>query len=282
MLSGWIATIPYLPSFVDGSINSICYLVTDHIIHKFGVTKKVTKSARINKFIESEKEFLNSNSIRLISDSQMIVSDLSVVLDLPKLNQKASVLHIGWPDSDETESFELPPGRLTLCIGAVYFRKGTQVLLKAWDLINADSQAEDCYLFICGPLGDDHKSEEFISRFGSGLRIHRITYVTEKQKSFLLNQAVLVVIPSNNALFGVVGIEAIQKGCQVVASNIGGLIEVLDNAATFFHPGDSIDLASKLRNLLSGIGLISESMNEKRASCFSYKNMILELDDFLK
>ena len=50
-----------------------------------------------------------------------------------------------------------------------------------------------------------------------------------------------------------VALEAMATGCPVIASDVGGLTELIDHGRNglLCHPGDDADLAEKLRQLLS-------------------------------
>jgi glycosyltransferase involved in cell wall biosynthesis len=232
--------------------NSICYLVTDHLIHKFGTESKEKPTRRMAKFFESERYYLMSPSIKVIADSGAIVRDLSKVLELPKLIQKSSILPIGWPKNSHVSPIALPEGKIITCIGSVSFRKGTRTLIEAWLELSKDEDNSDCHLLICGPTSDDHETENLIRQHASNSRIERITKMTEEEKNYILENSDLVVIPSNYESFGIVAVEAMQKGCQIIASNVGGLTEVLQNAAVFFEAGNSIELAQRIRQSLNG------------------------------
>jgi glycosyltransferase involved in cell wall biosynthesis len=54
-----------------------------------------------------------------------------------------------------------------------------------------------------------------------------------------------------------------QHGCITIASNIGGLPEVLKNAGVFFKPGSDVDLAAKMLWLASNPAILE--LLKKRA-----------------
>ena len=263
---------------LPSEINSICYLVTDHIIHKFGIKVKPAKGNRIDKFLNSERAFLMSPRIQILADSNAIVSDLSSVLSLSDLSAKATVLYIGWPKNDELFNLELPIGRIVTCIGSVSFRKGTRTLIDAWLSICSDPVLADSYLLICGPTSDDHESESIIMNAPVTSRIKRIKNMSEAEKTFILSKTDLVVIPSNYESFGIVGVEAMQQGCQIIASRVGGLSEVLEGVAKFFNPGASNELAIAIKSVLSGNNLTPSEEILARAEAFNFETMLQELE----
>ncbi len=62
----------------------------------------------------------------------------------------------------------------------------------------------------------------------------------------------IFVIPSREEAFGVAAIEAMAAGLPVVASNVGGLPEIVQDGETgwLVPPGDPQELAGQLRRLL--------------------------------
>ncbi|NDJ15230.1 MAG: glycosyltransferase, partial [Acidobacteriia bacterium] len=61
----------------------------------------------------------------------------------------------------------------------------------------------------------------------------------------------VVVLPSEAEPFGLVLPEAMSRGLPVVAASAGGPLEIVSpESGLLFSPGDSGDLASKLRELM--------------------------------
>lgn len=280
------ATIAGLETFrtkvFSTNLNSICYLVTDHIIHKFGTNQTPAKSKRVSSFISAERAFLTSGDLQIVGDSKAIVEDISRVLELPDLVSKTSIIHIGWPKNDRYEEIDLPKGRLVTCIGAVSNRKGTRTLIDAWKLICKQPQLADCYLAICGPTSDDNQSEEIIANSPPSDRIIRIGNMNEGQKSLILSRSDLVVIPSNYESFGIVAVEAMQRGRQIVASRVGGLPEVLGDCAHFFTPGSAKELAQRIEGVMNGTSYISNEKILKRSDSFNYERMLIRFEEIFR
>lgn len=258
--------------------NSICYLVTDHVIHKFGIEAREKHTKRMTKFFESERNFLMSSKIKVIADSSAILRDLSEVLKLPDLVENASVLPIGWPENTSVTPVEIPSGRIITCIGSVSYRKGTRTLLDTWLELSRDQNYSDCHLLICGPTSDDHETESLIRLHAPNSRIVRISEMSEGEKGFILENSDLIVIPSNYESFGIVAVEAMQKGCQVIASNVGGLTEVLGGAAIFFEAGNSDELGRKMKQSLDGDVRLSKNLILQRAGEFDFQKMLRSLE----
>ena len=89
------------------------------------------------------------------------------------------------------------------------------------------------------------------------------------------------MIPSNYESFGIVAVEAMQKGCQIIASNVGGLTEVLGNVAVLFEAGNSVELGQKMKQSLNGDVRLSKSKILQRAEVFDFQNMLRSLESEL-
>ncbi|CUX70592.1 D-inositol 3-phosphate glycosyltransferase [Clostridium sp. C105KSO15] len=65
-------------------------------------------------------------------------------------------------------------------------------------------------------------------------------------------KADLVVVPSRTELFGTVILEAMSHGKLVVASNVGGTPEIINDGLNgiLFKKGDAIDLSNKIMEII--------------------------------
>jgi hypothetical protein len=106
--------------------------------------------------------------------------------------------------------------------------------------------------------------------------------MNEGQKSFILNKSDVVVIPSNYESFGIVAVEAMQRGCQVIASRVGGLPEVLGECGHFFTPGISMELAQKIEQVLTGELHISKERILQRSNLFDFERMLVQFEKMFK
>lgn len=86
----------------------------------------------------------------------------------------------------------------------------------------------------------------------------------------------MVLMPSRSEGFGLTAIEAMANGCVVVASNVGGLPEVVrDNVCGLLHRSEDIaDMAHKISSLISNEAtynrLRKQSLNEVEKYSFEH------------
>jgi glycogen synthase len=76
--------------------------------------------------------------------------------------------------------------------------------------------------------------------------------ISDHELSEALRQSAILVVPSRYESFGLVAVEGMMHGCAVIASDVGGLREVISNGVTglLTAPGDGQALATAIVRLL--------------------------------
>ncbi len=116
-----------------------------------------------------------------------------------------------------------------LAVGTVEPRKGFDVVAAAvGSLPGGDAPT----LVIAGPPGWGRV--EGLDRS----RVRRLGAVTREALDALYRHALLTVVPSTYEGFGFPALEAMARGCPVVASNTTSLPEVVGDAGILLEPGD--------------------------------------------
>lgn len=103
-------------------------------------------------------------------------------------------------------------------------------------------------------------------------------YINDKDLSALYLGAYAFITASLHEGFGLPGVEAMQFGLPVLASDTSVFNEVYDNAAIYFNPSDPQDIAEQMR-LIAQDQSFYEQMREKslmRSSIFDWKKTALE------
>jgi glycosyltransferase involved in cell wall biosynthesis len=73
-----------------------------------------------------------------------------------------------------------------------------------------------------------------------------------------------------------------QRGRQIIASRVGGLPEVLGDCAHFFTPGNSEELAQKIKSVISGAVHIPSEAIYQRSNAFDFEKMLARFEDIFK
>lgn len=147
------------------------------------------------------------------------------------------------PHMVNTPDFTADPvlGRYVAFVGRISEEKGIDTLLSAAkNLPEASFSFAGGFTQALGMKSDASNNVEFVG------------WLDRAQLSNFYRMARFVVVPSKcYETFGLVILEAMSHGLPVIASRIGGLPEVIDDGVTgvFFEPGNSYDLASKIKLL---------------------------------
>jgi glycosyltransferase involved in cell wall biosynthesis len=202
------------------------------------------------------------------------------LLDLYSL--PADRVHVAEPG---VEAAELAPGTDTggalLCVAAVRFDKGHDVLLSALEMIS-----DLPWHCVCvGSLDRDRA-------FAQGLRLRvlerglgeRVEFPGPRTGADLDSSyaaADLMVLPSRAETYGMVVTEALARALPVVAAEVGGVTEALGHSAGGIRPGllvppeDPAALAAALRAWLEDAELrarLAQAARERRESLFGWSS----------
>jgi len=167
------------------------------------------------------------------------------------LNSKSKIylVYPGIPDIDKVETSisenvaSLIDKPYLLFVGRIEYRKGIDLLLKAWpsvtrafpnlNLIVAGKDINNYLEKLRSSDGDIKSSLEQKNLFFLG-------EVTEEDKNTLLHNCHLLVVPSRYESFGITAVEGLRAGKPVIASSVGGLVEVLGIDSPALVPPDSV------------------------------------------
>jgi glycosyltransferase involved in cell wall biosynthesis len=160
------------------------------------------------------------------------------------------IVHYGIRAAGPPEPYEGPP-RL-LCAGRLIPIKGHLVLLRA--LAVALRQVPELELRVAGggPLHPALRS--VVAALGLEPHIRLLGQVVPIQKA--IEQVGVVVVPSLGEGFGMVALEAMERGRPVIASAVGGLVDIVGDGETgiLVPAGEVGPLADAIVELVSDSG----------------------------
>ena len=151
----------------------------------------------------------------------------------------------------QTDS-QLVNKRFILNVATLEHKKGQDVLLRAFKIVV--EKFEDVFLVIVGrPGGAEGQIRRLIKSFGLSQRVRLYEGLPHEEVSTLMKKATIFVLPSRYEPFGIVTLEAGAFGVPVIASNVGGIREVLthDKTGRLCEPDDVDALALELCHLLN-------------------------------
>jgi glycosyltransferase involved in cell wall biosynthesis len=162
-------------------------------------------------------------------------------------------------------------------VGRFVSDKGIPVLLAASKILANEGRSFTVQLIGDGP--ERPKVEEIIKREGLGHCVQITGYLTGTALAEALCRVDAVVLPSVcEETAGLSLMEQMMRGRAVIASDIGGLGEVVGDAGLKFAPGDAHALAACMRKMLEEPSLI-DALGEKgrhRARLYFARERMLE------
>lgn len=182
------------------------------------------------------KEWLGGYvSDKIITVSEVMKSELEELYQIPP--EKISVVPNG--SKVQKSEKEVDPGKikemhgihplalLITFLGRMVYQKGPDIMLNAIpDILGYRWDAE---FMMVGDGGMRGYLESKANHMGISRSTKFPGYVSEEEKLDLLGASDIVCIPSRNEPFGLVLFEAWAAGDAVVASNVGGLSENIDD-----------------------------------------------------
>jgi glycogen(starch) synthase len=141
-----------------------------------------------------------------------------------------------------------PP--IILALGRLVYEKGFDTAIVAFShLKKRGSNAE---LMIAGSGPERSDLEKLVDRLGVGESVQFIGQVTIDEVPPLINRASFIVMPSYLEAFGLVALESMRMGRPVIATNVGGLPEIVTDRETglLVPPRDPIALCKAMELLL--------------------------------
>ncbi len=210
--------------------------------------------------------------------SQRTVQLASKILTISEFTAHEVTRLLGVPFSDmrvtllAADDFDISPashsqtierlginGPFFLAVGAQEARKNLTALLDAMRLLK--TRGMEVPLVLCGPgdrlAGFARSNDESWLRFAG--------YVSDQELATLYSLTTALVFPSRYEGFGLPVLEAMSAGAPVICANASSLPEVAGDAALYFDPSSSSDLATQMQRMLTEPSLRADLL--KRMPC---------------
>lgn len=186
---------------------------------------------------------------------------------------RSSVIHHGIEDPLSNYATHEPPpsdgSRIVFAyVGRLVSEKGIAVLLQAASVLRDEGFSFGVRLIGDGP--ERSNIESIIGRHRLESHVQITGFLTGTALTETMRSVHVVVMPSVwEETAGLAAIEQMMRGKLVVASDIGGLSEVLDDSGLKCLPGDVQALASAMRRVLQQPSIISSLGQKARARAFA-------------
>ncbi len=224
------------------------------------------KTEHVDKVIDAET-WLLGHSTAILANSQQIVGDINrqYAEVLSQVAERVTTIPhgIGSPvdsaSTGERDAVRERHGRLkVLFVGRLEERKGPDLLLSALAHIpGLLERIEVSFVGSPGARGDPYTQKlarqvERLKRKAPRNGLRFLGYLSDAELEQHYRGADIFVAPSRFESFGLVLIEAMRFGAPVIASDVGGMREIItEGVEGFLVPvGDTVQLARRLRSLI--------------------------------
>ncbi len=196
-------------------------------------------------------------SSRIIVPTNYVKEDLSKYM--PSTNKKIVVTYeASEPPTQSTPqkpSFADNTDKFLLYVGTAFPHINLPNLVRAFSLLQADNPSLKLFLvgkkeYYYQQLDDFIKSQPALEPW-----VYTTDFVDDNELAWLYKHAQAFVFPSLSEGFGLPGLEAMAHGCPLVSSNATCLPEVYGNAAVYFDPQDTQEIAKAISQVLKDSNL---------------------------
>jgi glycosyltransferase involved in cell wall biosynthesis len=165
------------------------------------------------------------------------------------------IVHYGIAARDDVRPYSGSEPRL-LCVGRLIPVKGHLVLLRA--LAQARSRVPGLTLDLAGHGPLEPALKAYVRELGLDEAVRFLGFVSPVQRA--VEDAAVVVVPSLGEGFGMVALEAMERGRPVIASAVGGLPEIVADGVTglVVPAGDAEALADAIVELAADLPRAAE------------------------
>lgn len=139
--------------------------------------------------------------------------------------------------------------RLLLFVGRIVHEKGLHILIRALPRILAEHP--NTRLLVAGKNSEKMWSLAYELNVEWAVRF--LGFISDEDRDCLYQIADAAIFPSIYEPFGIVALEAMASGCNVIVSNVGGFAEVVQHLQTGLtvYPNDPLSIAWAVNRLFS-------------------------------
>ncbi len=223
-------------------------------------------------------------SKKIIAVSSFVLNSNGKILSL-LFRSKSLVIHHGVSNIYKPPKKEQMRDDFILVVSDLYVQKNIETLLLALDRVR--KKYPNVLLKIAGRNIDQGYFEQLqriIMERAMENNVLFLGYVNHSELSILYKQCRFFIFPSLVESFGNPLLEAMASGAPIASSNTAAMPEVIGNAALYFNPRNTTEIADILDKLLKDEKL-RNSLSKKsveRAKLFSWSKTAKETLDVIK
>jgi len=247
----WFSPVPSAISIMDLSFLHFPGLFNKKDLYQ--LTNWTSHSVKTAKKIFTISEFSKNDIIKTyaVPEEQVVVTYPGIK---PELNYKNKELTM-----DEIQKKYKISKPYILFVGTLQPRKNIVRLVEAFSKL----KKENLELIIIGKKGWQYDEIlEAPKKFEVTERVKFLDFVGDEDLPSFYKNAVCFVLPSLYEGFGLPVLEAMRQGCPVITSNVSSLPEAGGDAAIYVNPTDTLDIATKIEQVVSN-QILRKEMVEK-------------------
>lgn len=251
-------------------------------VHNFPEYKRMNKIKK--RLYLSMNKYLNkkTNAIITVSEAlkRAIVDEENIAPEKVKVIYNCVDLstYVDNPSLDFRKEYNLEPDTLLIgCISRLIPSKGVQDLIKALEILKGRVKV---FAFVAG----DGPYLNYLQDMVQKAKLENIRFLGYRNdiNDFLRNIDIFV-LPSHSEGFGISVAEAMTLGVPVIATNVGGIPEIIENNedGIIVNPESPNDLANAIEILATNTDLrnkFSKKGREYIVSNFSKEKMLNDID----
>lgn len=137
-----------------------------------------------------------------------------------------------------------------LYVGSAYPHKNLKRLIEVVKLLNTKSNQEIDLLIVSGRCQFIERLNTSITKIGVEKYIKLLGFTSDEKLKALYRNSAAFVFPSLSEGFGLPGLEAIESGTLLLASDIPVFKEVYQDEAIYFDPLDVESISAAMQRVL--------------------------------
>ncbi|MDQ3752689.1 MAG: glycosyltransferase family 4 protein [Actinomycetota bacterium] len=206
--------------------------------------RMVPRSIRASRFVLTPSEFTRS----LVVERMQVNPDAVVVIP-----HGIGPVVERYPGGDLRSRYDLP-GPFFLYPAFTYPHKNHLVLIEAFTAVLKDHP--DLRLVLTGGKGSAEAAVfDRVHALGVSAQVKRLGYISHDDLDSLYLEATATTFPSRYEGFGAPVLEAMARGCPVIAADAAALPEVIGRAGRLVAPDDVEGWAGAMNELIDNDGL---------------------------
>lgn len=196
-----------------------------------------------------------------------------------KYAPKIKTTYLAWDEAvaEPEEIKALKNKRFIFFVGNAFPYKNLNTIVDAFSEVN--KKMKDLQLVFAGKKDYFYEQvEEHVRERGVSSKTHILGFISEGEKRWLFQNGQAYIIASFSEGFHIPGLEAMAEHCPVISSNATCLPEVYADAALYFDPTNSHQLANAINEIIGNkkerTSLIKRG--DQRLNDFSWQKMAKE------